>query len=216
MANRDINSFVPGVSDLINGEYTQPNGKPAISAIEKIARGKLAIQSLSNYRQAKTVNDTLSAGAYQKTLEENFSYFGYGYLSTPGDLVPPVGLVFYSFHIMVILGGFFILLFIVTLFFEKKEKFANAKWLQYVCLWSIPFAYITSQAGWIVAEVGRQPWAIQDILPTNASISNLSTSSVQTTFVIFLVLFTVLLIAEIGIMVKAIKKGPETSTNNPE
>jgi len=216
MANRDMNSFVPGVSDLINGEFTQLDGKPAISAIEKIARGKLAIQSLSNYRQAITVNDTLSAGAYRKTLDENFAYFGYGYLSTPGDLVPPIGLVFYSFHIMVILGGFFILLFIVALFFEKKEKFANAKWLQYVCLWSIPFAYITSQAGWIVAEVGRQPWAIQDILPTNASISNLSTSSVQTTFVIFLVLFTVLLIAEIGIMVKAIKKGPETSTNNPE
>jgi cytochrome d ubiquinol oxidase subunit I len=57
--------------------------------------------------------------------------------------------------------------------------------------------------------VGRLPWAIQDILPTGASISKLATSSVQITFFVFLVLFTVLLIAEIGIMLKAIKKGPE-------
>ena len=69
-------------------------------------------------------------------------------------------------------------------------------------------------AGWIVAEVGRQPWAIQDILPTSASISKLATSSVQTTFFLFLILFTILLIAEVGIMVKAIKKGPAVSTNN--
>ena len=66
-----------------------------------------------------------------------------------------------------------------------------------------------SQAGWIVAEVGRQPWAIQDLLPVNAAISRLETGSVQTTFFIFLIMFTVLLIAEIGIMLKAIKKGPE-------
>ena len=65
--------------------------------------------------------------------------------------------------------------------------------------------------GWIVAEVGRQPWAIQDILPTGASVSKLATSSVQTTFFVFLFLFTVLLIAEIGIMVKAIKKGPSVN-----
>ena len=64
-------------------------------------------------------------------------------------------------------------------------------------------------AGWIVAEVGRQPWAIQDLLPVNAAISRLETGSVQTTFFIFLIMFTVLLIAEIGIMLKAIKKGPE-------
>ena len=86
--------------------------------------------------------------------------------------------------------------------------------LQKVCLWSIPLGYIAGQAGWIVAEVGRQPWAIQDILTTSASISKLATSSVQTTFFLFLILFTILLIAEVGIMVKAIKKGPAVSTNN--
>ena len=96
---------------------------------------------------------------------------------------------------MVLLGGYFILLFIVALIWSKKNKFADARWLQWASLWTIPLAYIAGQAGWIVAEVGRQPWAIQDILPTGASVSKLATSSVQTTFFIFLFLFTVLLIA---------------------
>ena len=67
------------------------------------------------------------------------------------------------------------------------------------------------EAGWIVAEVGRQPWVIQDLMPTGAAVSKLSTGSVQLTFFLFLILFTILLIAEIGIMTKAIKKGPEIS-----
>ena len=82
-------------------------------------------------------------------------------------------------------------------------------WLHYVALISIPLAYLASQAGWVVAEVGRQPWTIQDLLPVNAAVSRLETGSVVTTFFIFLILFTILLIAEIGIMLKAIQKGPE-------
>ena len=76
-------------------------------------------------------------------------------------------------------------------------------------LLTIPLAYIAGQAGWVVAECGRQPWAIRDLLPTSAAISKLDVGSVQTTFFIFLFLFTVMLIAEIGIMIRAIKKGPE-------
>lgn len=90
-----------------------------------------------------------------------------------------------------------------------ETSVVESSWLHWIALWSIPLAYIASQAGWIVAEVGRQPWAIQDLLPVNAAISRLETGSVQTTFFIFLIMFTVLLIAEIGIMLKAIKKGPE-------
>lgn len=84
-------------------------------------------------------------------------------------------------------------------------------WMQWIGVFVVPLAYITSQCGWIVAEAGRQPWVIQDLMPTNASISNLQVGSVQTTFFIFLVLFTVLLIAELGIMFKAIKSGPENN-----
>lgn len=88
------------------------------------------------------------------------------------------------------------------------------KWMQYLALWTIPLGYIAGQAGWVVAETGRQPWAIQDMLPTSAAISKLSVTSVQTTFFIFLVLFTIMLIAGTGIMIRSIKKGPESDYLN--
>ena len=71
------------------------------------------------------------------------------------------------------------------------------RWLQRVALWTIPLAYIGSQAGWVVAEVGRQPWAIPDMLPVGAALSKLQTGSVQLTFFIFLlsVSYTHLVIA---------------------
>lgn len=209
LAERDVDAYVPGIVNLIEGGYETNKGTVALSAAEKIEKGQIAIQALADYRKAVKDKDQVAAGQARTLLDENFAYFGYGYIKDPADLVPHVGLTFYSFRVMVILGGYFILLFVVALIWSKKNKFADARWLQWASLWTIPLAYVAGQAGWIVAEVGRQPWAIQDILPTSASVSKLATSSVQTTFFVFLFLFTVLLIAEIGIMVKAIKKGPE-------
>jgi cytochrome d ubiquinol oxidase subunit I len=208
LANRDLDSYVPGINNLVEGGYDTSQGK-ALSINEKIARGKVAKDALAQYRTAKKNKDDIKAAEARKTLDENFTYFGYGYFNSPADAIPNVPMVFYSFRIMVILGGFFLLLFIIVCYFCYKKKFEKTRWLQWVCLWSIPLAYITSQAGWIVAEVGRQPWAIQDILPVQAAISNIDTTSVQLTFFIFLVLFTALLIAELGILIKQIKAGPE-------
>lgn len=214
LAERKLDGYVPGIVNLIEGGYPTSQGTPALSAHEKIEKGKTAIKALADYRKAMKVKDQETAKLHLAVLEENFPYFGYGYIKNPTELIPHVGLTFYSFRVMVILGGFFILLFIIALIWSKKEKFVGARWLQYICFWTIPLAYIAGQAGWIVAEVGRQPWAIQDILPTSAAISRLNPSTVQTTFYMFLILFTVLLIAEIGIMVKAIKNGPEESSNH--
>lgn len=211
LAERDVDAYVPGIVNLIEGGYTTNKGTVALSAAEKIEKGRIAIQALADYRKAVKDKDQVAAEQARSLLDENFAYFGYGYIKDPADLVPHVGFTFYSFRVMVLLGGYFILLFIVALIWSKKNKFADARWLQWASLWTIPLAYIAGQAGWIVAEVGRQPWAIQDILPTGASVSKLATSSVQTTFFVFLFLFTVLLIAEIGIMVKAIKKGPSVN-----
>lgn len=208
-AERDLNGYVPGIINLIDGGYTKNDGTVAISAEEKIKRGQIAIKALADYKRAKKDKDEVAAQQYRTTLEANFEYFGYGYVRDKADLIPPLGLTFYSFRVMVLLGGFFILLFALAVFMERKKKMEKAVWLQWVLLCSIPLAYIASQAGWIVAEVGRQPWAIQDILPVSASVSKLSVGSVQATFFLFLILFTVLLVAEIGIMIKAIKKGPE-------
>jgi cytochrome d ubiquinol oxidase subunit I len=208
LAVRDFDGYVPGINNLVNGGYDTPKGK-ALSIEEKMEKGRTAQAALDKYREAKKANDKALQTEAKQTLDENFEYFGYGYFKSPADAIPNVALVFYAFRVMVILGGFFLLLFIVIWFYSFKKKFAETKWLQWVALFSIPLAYITSQAGWIVAEVGRQPWAIQDILPVTTAISSIDTASVQVTFFIFLTLFTVLLIAELGIMVKQIKAGPE-------
>jgi cytochrome d ubiquinol oxidase subunit I len=208
-AERDLNGYVPGITNLIEGGYRTSSGATALSAREKILRGQTAIKALADYRTARKNRDDSAAKAHLALLNENFKYFGYGYIKNPEDLIPSIGLTFYAFRVMVILGGFFILLFIAVTVLSYRNRFEHKRWLQFVSLWSIPLVYIASQAGWVVAEVGRQPWAIQDILPVTAAVSRLDTSSVQVTFFIFLILFTVLLIAELGIMVKTIKEGPQ-------
>ena len=107
------------------------------------------------------------------------------------------------------LGFFFIFLFITLVILLYRNKIENKKILLRIALWSIPLGYLASQLGWVVAEVGRQPWTIYEILPTIASTSHLSTGIVQTTFFFFLILFTILLITEIRIMLKQIKTGPK-------
>jgi len=206
---RDINAYVPGVKDVIDGRYPTQDGTVPMSFDEKQTRGKAAIQSLAAYQKAVTAKDTAAATLHKTQLKENYPQFGYGYLDKAEDLIPNVPMVFYSFHIMVILGMYFILLFSLVVYYAYKKNIENTKWLLKACLWSIPLGYIAGQLGWVVAEVGRQPWAIQDVLPLQAAISSISTDSVKITFFLFLALFTALLVAEIRIMIQQIKKGPE-------
>ena len=211
LAERKMDAFVPGIADLLEGGYELKDGTKALSAEEKIERGKIAIGAFEAYRDAKSAGNEEDAKVAAKTLKENVAYFGYGYIKDVNDLVPNVPLTFYAFRVMVMLGGYFILFFIVILFLAYKRDLSKMKWMHWVALLTIPLGYLAGQAGWVVAECGRQPWTIQDMLPVNAAISKLDVGSVQATFFIFLVLFTIMLIAEIGIMLKAIKKGPENN-----
>ncbi len=209
LATHDVEGYVPGINDLLNGSYPLPGGGDALSAAEKITRGQQAITALATYRKAKEAGDVTLAQQARRQLELNIDYLGYGYIKNPDRLVPPVGITFWAFRVMCGLGGYFILFFALVMWLQKRKQLEGVKWLHYVALWTIPLAYIAGQAGWVVAEVGRQPWAIQDMLPVEAAISRLSTGSVQLTFFIFLVLFTVMLAAEINILCKMIRKGPE-------
>lgn len=215
LATRRLDGYVPGIRNLIEGNYPLPDGSKALSAQEKIASGKKAIAALDAFRNAKREGNKQAETTAREILQQNIAHFGYGYIQKADQLIPNVPLNFYAFRVMVGLGAYFILLFLVILFITYKKDLTRMKWLQWLCLLSIPLAYLASQAGWVIAETGRQPWAIQDMLPTCAAVSRLQTGSVQLTFFLFLILFTVLLIAEINIMLKAIKKGPEgeTTTN---
>jgi cytochrome d ubiquinol oxidase subunit I len=204
------NAFVPGVRDLVLGN---PENN-ILSAQEKIERGKIARQTLKDYKTAKEngnvgVADSLKAKFSDYVFNEQyFRYFGYGFLNDPKSIIPNIPITIYSFHIMVVLGFYFIFLFVVILFFYWKKTLETRKWLLWVAFLTLPLPYIASQAGWILAEVGRQPWVIQDYLPTVAAVSQIDASAVQVTFWLFALVFTGLLIAEISIMIKQIKIGP--------
>ncbi len=217
MATNDPHGFVPGVNDILNG-YTTPDGHVEPSADEKIAMGKKAIAALAAYRKAKKDGDEKTAATELVTLKDNMKYFGYGYIRDKSELVPFIPINFWAFRIMVGMGCLFILFFAVILavaykfpkgLLGKYDITALPAWHYWFAIALIPLAYIASESGWLVAEFGRQPWTIQDMLPTWAAVSDLHSSSVMITFFLFLILFTTMLAVEINILLKQIKKGPE-------
>jgi len=204
---RNFNSFVPGIEDLING-----NAKYGIIPMqEKIDKGRIAIQALGKYNKAKKTGDSLTAKYALDTLQANWKYFGYGYLTSPEQAIPNVPMTFYSFRIMVGLGFLFLLIFMVSLWLVLKKPIEKYKWFLRLSVLAIPLTYLAGQTGWIVAEMGRQPWVVQDLLPVSAAVSRIEVGAVQTTFILFAIIFTTLLIAELKILFKQIKIGPKTN-----
>jgi cytochrome d ubiquinol oxidase subunit I len=205
------NGYVPGIKDLVNGNPE----RGILSVQEMINRGTYARQVLTDYKMAKEIGDTESMATLAAMFEDRdfvdnfFRYFGYSYFEHPWQVIPSVPVTFYSFRVMVGLGFFFILLFALALWFYRRQSLERNKWFLWLALLSIPLAYLASELGWVVTEMGRQPWIIQNLMPVNVAVSNISTGAVQTTFWLFAVLFTALLIAEVSIMVRQIKTGPK-------
>jgi cytochrome d ubiquinol oxidase subunit I len=211
MTTGEGNGYVPGLKDLVNGN---PD-KGLLSVSEMMERGRYARQVLTDYKMAKEIGDEASLAALgarfreQDFIDNYFRYFGYSFFDHPWQVIPSVPVIFYSFRIMVGLGFFFILLFVLAIFFQSRKTLERHRWFLWISLFSIPLVYLASELGWIVTEMGRQPWIIQNLMPVNIAVSNISTGAVQTTFCLFAVLFTALLIAEVSIMVRQIKNGPK-------
>ena len=235
MATNDPHGYVPGINDILNG-YTTPDGHHEPSVDEKIERGRVAISMLAAYRKAKKEK---APKAEIKTclelLQANIQYMGYGYVKDKKDVVPYVPVNFWAFRIMVGLGCVFILFFAALALLAFKVPFLSVvtrrllaafgilpetdadmhdiaglpAWHYWVAIALVPLAYICSESGWLVAEFGRQPWTIQDMLPTWVGVSDINGASVALTFFLFLFLFTLMLAVEISILLKQIKKGPE-------
>lgn len=206
LATGDFDGHVPGIQNILDG-YVDGNGTRHPSATEMMARGDTALSAFRTYREAKGSDPELAAAA-RATLMENAGYFGYGYISSEEELVPPVGLVYWAFRVMVGLGCFLLLVMILAFYYVRRETLEKNRWFLWICVLSIPLVYLSGQAGWIVAEVGRQPWAIQGLLPVKAGVSSVSVGAVQTTFFLFLGIFTLFLAIEIRILIRTIRKGP--------
>jgi len=211
MTGGDREVFVPGLIDLVSGNPSR--GIMPVS--EKIERGRAAREFLSDYKEARKNNETEKAGEISlifrdKDFNDNyFRYFGYASIDKPEEVIPSVSVSFYSFHLMVILGFYFILVFGLALYYLFTDSLPKRRWFLWVVLCSILLPYVAGESGWVLAEMGRQPWIIQDLMPVSAAVSQIETGSVMTTFFMFAVLFTLLLVAEVSIMIKQIKLGPK-------
>ncbi|MET0268483.1 MAG: cytochrome ubiquinol oxidase subunit I [Duganella sp.] len=127
------------------------------------------------------------------------------------DTVPPVAPLFWSFRIMVGLGMFFIALTAIFFVLSVRHALDRHRWLLKLAVCAIPLPWVAAEAGWIVAELGRQPWVIEGVLPTAMAVSHLGVTTLLITIAGFAAIYTVLLVIEMKLMLKAIRKGPELS-----
>jgi cytochrome bd ubiquinol oxidase subunit I len=151
----------------------------------------------------------LGYGLLLKTIDPNVTD------ATPAQIqaaawasVPPVATVFWSFRIMVGLGFYFIALFAVIFYRACTRKLDSARWLLWLTTISLPLPWIAAELGWTTAEVGRQPWTIDSVLPTALSVSSVPAMNVALSIAAFVIAYSSLFVVEMFLMVRAIRKGP--------
>ncbi|WP_426196465.1 cytochrome ubiquinol oxidase subunit I [Massilia sp. DWR3-1-1] len=213
IGTRSLTGEVAGINELVK------------LAEVRIREGMLAYDALMDIR-APGGNASVPP-ALQARFDQHSAVLGYAlllkrYVDDPrqasaaqialaaADTVPQVAPLFWSFRIMVALGMYFIVLTATFFILSARRRLDAYPWLLTVAVWSLPLPWIAAEAGWIVAELGRQPWAIEGVLPTAVAVSNLGIGTVLTTLIGFVVLYTILLVVEMRLMLKAIGKGPES------
>ncbi|GGI16691.1 MAG: cytochrome ubiquinol oxidase subunit I [Oxalicibacterium faecigallinarum] len=213
IGTRSLNTSIPGIIELVErAEGRISNGLKAYDALQKI-RENGGMKNITHELQTQ--------------FEENGGDLGYALLlrryvddprqATPEqikqaawDTVPQVSPLFWSFRIMVAIGIFMILLTGTFFVLSARRALDRHRWLLKVAVWSIPLPWIAAEAGWFVAEFGRQPWVIEGVLPTAVAVSNLGIKTLLISLAGFVAIYTVLLIVEMKLMLKAIRKGPQT------
>lgn len=209
IATHSIDTPVKGLRDIVaENEQRARSGLIANRTLTAMRKGDVSDENMELFK------------AHQKDL-------GYGLLlvehaadplnpteqeikTAARNSVPSVTLNYFAFRVMLGIVSVLGLLCVAAGYFliYKNDLQARPKVLKVLVL-SIPLPFICCEAGWILAEFGRQPWAIQDVLPTYLATSSLSPVDVGISLLCFIGIYTVLLIIEMKLMVKAIKKGPE-------
>ena len=127
--------------------------------------------------------------------------------ATAWNTVPDVPVLFWTFRIMAGIGLAMIALF-ATAFLLCTLRRHETRWFLWVCVAAIPLPWIAAELGWIVAEYGRQPWAVEGVLPTFLGASSLTVPQLWTTIIGFTLFYGILAVVEVGLILHAIKKGP--------
>lgn len=207
IATRSIDKEVPGIHELVEENR------------RRIRRGIAAYSALRELRADR--NDPVKAAAFLALREDlGFGLLTLRYVADPAlaneavidraawSTVPNVPVLFWSFRIMVGLGCFFILLFAWAFYRAARGRFETKPFL-HVALWSLPLPWVASELGWIVAEYGRQPWAIDGALPTFLGVSSTGSAQVIASLVGFVVLYTGLAMFDVMLMLRAVRHGPD-------
>jgi cytochrome d ubiquinol oxidase subunit I len=206
IATRSFSEPVQGIEDLV--AQSEQSIKDGLVAYD-------ALQRLSKDRTDKDARQTLMAHAsnlghallLKKYVDDPRKADDATIALAAQDTVPNVTAIFWSFRVMGVLGFYFIALFVTTFWLVSKRQFDH-RGLQTVLLWSWPLPWIAAEFGWVVAEYGRQPWAIDGVLPTALGSSALSLPQVLFTLCGFVLFYSSLLVVEIILMRKYIRMGP--------
>ncbi|PRR74475.1 Cytochrome bd ubiquinol oxidase subunit 1 [Moorella humiferrea] len=130
----------------------------------------------------------------------------------PGNYIPPVAPVFWSFRLMVVAGLWLILLSFYSLYLWRRRRLEEKPLVLKALLWSIPVPYLANTAGWLMAEIGRYPWIVYGLQRVEAAVSpGVSAAAILTTLVAFTLLYGVLAVADVYLLAKYARQGVETT-----
>ncbi len=211
IATRSIDEPVSGIYDLV------------ARARSRIVKGIEAYSALQTLRAGPA--DTPEPQALQR-FEANQADLGYGLLmlrytdnpatATPQQIdmaawstVPNVPVLFWSFRTMVGLGMFFIVLFATAFYLATRHRLERHRWFLKLAFFSLPLPWIAIELGWIVAEYGRQPWAVDGVLPTFLGVSRTSVGNIWLSLLGFVVFYSGLAVVDAFLLVRTIKRGPD-------
>ncbi|MDP3744945.1 MAG: cytochrome ubiquinol oxidase subunit I [Methylotenera sp.] len=209
IATRSVDEEVTGLIDLKNqNEVRIRNGMQSYADLQRLKSGDQSDAAVSAFEQSK---QDLGYGLLLKkytpdvidATEEQIK-------QAAKDTIPSVFTLFWSFRIMVALGVLMLFIFTASFYYTAKRTIIEKKWLLRLALFAIPAPWIAAEMGWIVAEMGRQPWTISGILPTHLSTSSLTAGDLYFSLAGFMGFYTLLLMIEMFLMFKYARLGPSS------
>lgn len=207
IATRSVDKQLPGIKELVKrAEARIRVGLVAYDALQKLRTNP------SDKTQRAVVETTAPDLGYALLLKKIRPDIANAtpeeVLQAAWSTVPAVSPLFWSFRIMVGLGFYFIALFTVAFVLASRRRLENYRTFLWCALLSLPLPWVAAELGWIVAEVGRQPWVIEGVLPTFLAVSSISAANVWITLVGFVVFYTTLAVLDVFLMLKTVKAGP--------
>ena len=207
IATRSLTEEVKGIKDLKEENRERIlSGIKAYEVLDDVRNGTATAEQRTAFDKNK---DSLGYAMLLEPFTENVSNPSDAALQQAVDYsIPPVAPLFWSFRLMVVAGFIMLALFMCAFYYSTKHKITKPRWLLKSALYGLPLPWIACEAGWFVAEYGRQPWSIAEVLPVHTSVSNLAVSDVVITLVAYSAFYTGMFIIGFYLMKKFAKKGP--------